>query len=152
MKRIILLLIIVLAHTFAPITHAQEFWQNSEGVSCLVPVENLQQQTDPTQAGQTDYIVTINCVPILLGYLVKAAIMFGGVVALFVVIFGGFKILRSGGDSKMIDSGRNTIVYGIVGLVIVFMAYFILSVIGYVTGAECITKFQFTGCQEEQAP
>src|SRR5690554_125999 len=39
-----------------------------------------------------------------------------GVVAIFMVIIGGFKFIISNGDSSGIQSARNTIIYALVGL------------------------------------
>lgn len=45
-----------------------------------------------------------------------------GVVAVFMVIIGGFKYVTSNGDSSQITSAKNTIIYAIVGLVVVAIA------------------------------
>lgn len=45
-----------------------------------------------------------------------------GVVAVIMIIVGGFKYITSSGDSSNIQSAKNTIMYAIVGLVIVAMA------------------------------
>ncbi len=45
-----------------------------------------------------------------------------GVVAVIMIIIGGFKFVTSGGDSNAVTSARNTIIYAAVGLVIVAVA------------------------------
>lgn len=45
-----------------------------------------------------------------------------GVVAVIFVIFGGFKYITSGGDSNKVSSAKNTILYALIGLVIVALA------------------------------
>jgi hypothetical protein len=54
-----------------------------------------------------------------------------GVVAVIMIIFGGFKYITSGGDTAKVASAKNTIVYAIVGLVVVALAqtivHFVLS-------------------------
>ena len=54
-----------------------------------------------------------------------------GVVAVIMIIFGGFKFITSGGDASSTKSARDTILYAIVGLVIVAIAqaivWFVLS-------------------------
>lgn len=45
-----------------------------------------------------------------------------GIVAVVMLIFGGFRYVTSGGDSGKITSAKNTIVYAIVGLVIVALS------------------------------
>lgn len=45
-----------------------------------------------------------------------------GAVAVIMIIVGGFKYITSGGDSSNISGAKNTILYAIVGLVIVAIA------------------------------
>ncbi len=49
-----------------------------------------------------------------------------GVVAVIMIIIGGFKYITSAGDSSKVGSAKNTILYAIVGLVIVALAQFIV--------------------------
>ncbi|HTE22565.1 MAG TPA: hypothetical protein VK674_06000 [Candidatus Limnocylindria bacterium] len=48
-----------------------------------------------------------------------------GIVSVVMIIIGGFKYVTSGGESASIQSAKNTILYAIVGLVIVAMAQII---------------------------
>lgn len=50
-----------------------------------------------------------------------------GVVAVVMIIFGGFRYITSGGDSGNISNAKNTIIYAIIGLVIVALAQFIVQ-------------------------
>jgi cytochrome bd-type quinol oxidase subunit 2 len=49
-----------------------------------------------------------------------------GVVSVIMIIVGGLKYITSGGESSNISSAKNTIVYAIIGLVIVALAQFIV--------------------------
>ncbi len=49
-----------------------------------------------------------------------------GVVAVIMVLFGGFKYITSGGDSGKVTSAKNTIVYALIGLVIAALAQVIV--------------------------
>lgn len=49
-----------------------------------------------------------------------------GVIAVIMIIFGGFKYITSGGDSGKISSAKTTIIYAIVGLIIVALAQVIV--------------------------
>lgn len=49
-----------------------------------------------------------------------------GVVAVIMIVFGGLKYITSGGDSSNVSSAKNTIIYAIIGLVIVALAQFIV--------------------------
>ena len=50
-----------------------------------------------------------------------------GVVAVIMIIYGGFRYITSGGDSGNVGSAKNTIIYAVVGLVIVAIAQFIVQ-------------------------
>lgn len=50
-----------------------------------------------------------------------------GLTAVIMIIWGGFRYVSAGGDSSKISSARTTIIYAIVGLVIVAMAQFIVQ-------------------------
>lgn len=50
-----------------------------------------------------------------------------GIVAVIMIIVGGFKYITSGGDSGNISSAKNTIVYAVIGLVIVALAQFVVQ-------------------------
>ncbi|MGI9027281.1 MAG: pilin [Candidatus Saccharimonadales bacterium] len=54
-----------------------------------------------------------------------------GVVAVIMVIIGGFKFVTSGGDSGKVASARNNVLFAIIGLVIVALAQFLIR---FVTG------------------
>ena len=49
-----------------------------------------------------------------------------GIVAVIMIIWGGFKFITSGGDSGRVASARQTILYAIIGLIIVALAQFIV--------------------------
>ncbi len=49
-----------------------------------------------------------------------------GAVAVIMIIIGGFKYVTSGGDSNSVSGAKNTILYAIVGLVIVAFAQIIV--------------------------
>lgn len=49
-----------------------------------------------------------------------------GIVAVIMIIVGGFKYVTSAGDSSKITSAKNTILYAIIGLVVVALAQVIV--------------------------
>jgi len=49
-----------------------------------------------------------------------------GVVAVIMVIIGGFKYITSGGESSNVAGAKNTILYAIIGLIIVALAQVIV--------------------------
>ena len=54
--------------------------------------------------------------------------------SLFFLIFGGIKWIFSGGDKSGVEAARNMIIAAIVGLVIAFLAFLIIQIIGRVFG------------------
>lgn len=50
-----------------------------------------------------------------------------GITAVIMVIVGGFKYITSSGDSNSVNSAKNTILYALVGLVIVALAQVIVK-------------------------
>lgn len=49
-----------------------------------------------------------------------------GVVSVIMIIVGGLKYITSGGDSGNVTSAKNTILYAVIGLVVVALAQFIV--------------------------
>jgi len=69
-----------------------------------------------------------------IGNLVTAAMILAALVALGFLIYGGVKWIMSEGDKTAIDNARQTIVGAVIGLVIVFVSYLILSIVLKVFG------------------
>lgn len=49
-----------------------------------------------------------------------------GVIAVIMIIVGGLRYITSGGDASKVGTAKNSIIYAIVGLVIVALAQFIV--------------------------
>jgi hypothetical protein len=49
-----------------------------------------------------------------------------GVIAIIMIIYGGFRYITSGGASERVGNAKNTLVYAIVGLIIVALAQIIV--------------------------
>lgn len=50
-----------------------------------------------------------------------------GVISVIMIIVGGFRYITSGGASDKVTSAKNTIIYAIIGLIIVALAQFIVN-------------------------
>ena len=99
-------------------------------------------------AGPDNTIPTIQCVFPLFQNIVSAALLLGGVTALIFLIWGGFKLLRSQGDQKQVQGARQTITYALIGLILIFLSFFIINTIATLTGFECIkTLSSFQDCK-----
>ncbi len=63
-----------------------------------------------------------------------------GVVAVAVIIIGGISFITSQGDTSKVAKARNTILYGVVGLVVALLAFAIVNfVLGSVFGGGTTT-------------
>lgn len=105
----------------------------------------LQDIKDPKTGAITGQAATLSCVPAVFANLLTALLAFAGLTALIMFLVGGFKFMNSGGDPKKLEGAKNSIVFGILGLLIVLFSFFIIQLIAIVTGVPCITKFGF-GC------
>lgn len=63
----------------------------------------------------------------LIGAAVTFILVIAVLIALFFLIWGGIRWITSGGDKAKVESARGTIIAAIIGLVIAFLAFFILS-------------------------
>ena len=65
----------------------------------------------------------------LVGSLLQFIFVMAVLVALFFLVYGGFRWLVSSGDKTQVQAAREHIVAAIIGLVIIFLSYFILSIL-----------------------
>ena len=67
--------------------------------------------------------------------IINAVLYVVGILAVVMVIIGGIQYTTSAGDQAAVTKAKNTILYGIVGLVIAILAYAIVNfVIGKISG------------------
>jgi hypothetical protein len=92
-------------------------------------------------------VASLNCLPVVFSNIIRAAIMFVGTIAVFLLIWAGIKFIRSGGDPKQTQAARSIMTYAIIGLILVLCSFGIIYLIAYLTKANCITQLSFTGCQ-----
>lgn len=78
--------------------------------------------TGDPNAGCGDPTTSANGVNKIIGTVVNILSIIVGIVAVIMIIIGGFRFVLSGGDSNNTNSARNTIIYAIVGLVVVAVA------------------------------
>ena len=50
-----------------------------------------------------------------------------GIIAVIMIVYGGFRYITSGGDTTKVTTARNTILYAIIGLIVVALAQFIVK-------------------------
>jgi hypothetical protein len=72
-----------------------------------------------TNNGGPDLTATIKKIINILSILV-------GAIAVIMIIFGGFRYVTSGGSDSSVSSAKNTILYAVIGLIIVALAQVIV--------------------------
>jgi hypothetical protein len=80
----------------------------------------------------------------MIGGVIKAALGFLGVVAIVIVLIGGFKYMTAGGSDEKVGDAKKWIISGIIGLAIILAAYaittFVIDSLLTATGADGTTN------------
>lgn len=92
-------------------------------------------------------VATLACVPIIFRNVITWALIVAGILALFYLIYGGIRYIRSGGDQEKVKGARETLTYALIGLIIIVLSFGIINFIAAITGATCITQFGFGNCK-----
>lgn len=78
--------------------------------------------SSPMCAGYTEgknSATSNNPVQKIVGTVVNLFAFFGGAIAVIYVVYGGFKYVTSAGNAEKASSGRQTIFYALIGLVVI---------------------------------
>ena len=97
---------------------------------------DLQITTDGTGSGCAEVGGDTNGINSIISMVINVFSVIVGIIAVIMIIWGGLRYITSGGDSGKITNAKNTILYALIGLVIVALAQFIVKfVLGKVTNA-----------------
>ena len=99
-----------------------------------------------TVVGKNENVVTLGCLIPLLKNLIIALLIFAGAAAVIFFIFIGIRLVVSGGDAKQVEGARSAFFTTLIGLIVVFLAFAIISLIATVTNVKCIQLFGFDNC------
>lgn len=88
-------------------------------------------------------VATIKGFEAIFNNVVYIALGLAGLTLLIMLFMGGFQMLTAGGEAPKVDQARKTLTAAIAGLVLVVMAYFIISFIANFTGVD-VTIFKVT--------
>lgn len=75
---------------------------------------------DATGLGQSDLQSTI-------GNLIRVGLSFLGVIAVCIILYGGFKWMTAGGNDEKVGEAKRLMISGLIGLAIIMSAYAIAS-------------------------
>ena len=78
----------------------------------------------------------------LVNIVLRNSFVIAGIVALFLLIFGGFGFIMSAGsgDAKGMEKGKQAITAAIIGLALVALSASIVALIGKLTGQQLLGK------------
>ncbi len=127
-KILVAALAVVLGGVFATVTpvFAAPANSNTKGVTQFI---------DDTNAGEAGFKTANGDLQDTIFSVINFALGAIGVLSVVMVIFGGFQYTISAGDSGKVTKAKNTILYGVIGLVIAMLAWAIVNfVITKVTG------------------
>jgi hypothetical protein len=122
-KRNLLVAVTLLTMSMPVLAPSAVFAANNATFGGLCGGTNLQTTsttTDCSASGQNGKLNT------LLTNAVNIFSIIVGVVAVIMIIVGGLRYITSGGDSAKVSGAKNTLIYAIIGLIIVALAQLIV--------------------------
>ena len=78
----------------------------------------------------------------VVGGIINVILILATLACLFYLIWGGVRWTMSGGDQGKIAAARATIIAALIGLVVAFLAFVIVSVVLYIFTGESFNGFQ----------
>ena len=91
-------------------------------VSAQVMNQGIPELLEQTQLGNRPLTETI-------ALIIKIVLSFLGLIAVIIIIMGGFKWMTSGGNETKVEEAKKLMIAGIIGLAIVILAYAISNFI-----------------------
>lgn len=72
----------------------------------------------------------------IISVLSQNAFVLAGVLALFLLIFGGIRVILSAGsgDSHGTEQGKKAVVGAVIGLALIVLSYMLMQIISHITG------------------
>jgi amino acid permease len=105
----------------------------------LIPSKTLAATIDTANGD----VATIKGLEGLIANLISIALSLSGLILFIMFVIGGFKYLTSQGDPKSVEAAKGTLTHAIIGLVILLLAYVILSIVYGITGVD-VRNFRVT--------
>lgn len=89
-------------------------------------------------------VIDINKEDLKLGEIVSGLLPYlfagAGLLLLLYLLLGGFQLMTSGGDPKKMQEAKGKLTNALVGFIIVFIAYWLVQIIGKILGIEIISE------------
>lgn len=87
-----------------------------------------------------DGVATINGITCLIKNVISPLPALITLAAVFMVVFAGIRLINSGSDPKAVASAWQTFIWAIIGIVLLSVAWLVLTIIENFTGAK-VTEF-----------
>lgn len=97
-------------------------------------------------------VATIGCFAVIFQRFVVGALMLSGITAAILIAYSGVRMILAQGDAKKLEGAQHTLTFAIIGLIVVFLAAFIVSVIAYIANVPCLNVAGFTNCSNTPSP
>lgn len=97
-------------------------------------------------------VATLTCFSVIFQRFVITAWTLAGITAAILIAYSGTSMILAQGDAKKLEGARHILIFAIIGLLIVFLAAFIVSVVAYITNVDCLNIAGFTNCSETPNP
>jgi uncharacterized BrkB/YihY/UPF0761 family membrane protein len=96
--------------------------------------------TNPASAATLTNPLATTDINEVIGRLIQAVLGVTGSIALLMFVYGGFLWLSSAGNPKMVQKGKDVMIWAVAGIVIIVLAYAIISTIVTALEGGDITK------------
>jgi hypothetical protein len=80
---------------------------------------------------------SLQCIPVFLGNIADKAVILASFAAVIFITYAGIKFITSSGDPIRLASAKKTLIFAILGLLIILFAYFMIKLVAFTTGVEC---------------
>lgn len=111
---------------------------NAWGGVCLANESGF---ADSTVSDPGEYVATIQGLQCVIANILSVAISGIGLAGFVMLIYGSFRYLLSGGNTKGTEAARNAITYAIIGLVVSLSAVIVINLIAAFTGVNALRSF-----------
>jgi len=78
--------------------------------------------------------------------LIETTLIVAVLLAIWYVIKGGFDIITSQGDKEKIKIARGRVIYAVLGLIFLFLSFFIVNIFGTLLGIDLLCIVFKTSC------
>lgn len=107
-------------------------------VGAATAAEQVKQGFDEVSAGENKNL------PGSVKTIINIMLYIIGIVSVVMIIYGGIRFAASGGNEKSTETGRKTLTYAVIGLVVAILAYaivnFVISGVGKPAASTLTTK------------